>query len=510
MKRTLIFLGIFLCLEILDANPKLDSISNILENKTLSIEERAEILVLYGELLNDTDPSLALDINKKAIDISRKSGNDIFLTNSLRGLGISYINIGLYEQGIDQTINSLNLAQKIDYYDGIIKAYNNIGVVYMYLNQYDDAEKNYKNLKRFLKEGDVDNWRNYYMNLGVVYWKKENFKKALEAYNEALEISLDKGDMRECAIIYHNLGTLYLDKNEFKKSLDYYDRALALNKKLKNEVQIPSILISIGKAHYNSGNFCVAEEYILKGIEIASEKKMLRVEEIGYKSLYKLYKETENSEKALSALEKHSILKDSLITRENTFKISQLKSNYASIQRSHENEVLKKEAELQESVIQNQAIIIIATLSCLVILIIASIILMRFNRLRKQANLELTKSNRQILQQKEQLDEQSNKLIKAYQEISLMNINLEKEVLMRTEKVKSQNKTILKYSFMNAHKIRGPLARVIGLVNLMNDKNENKDYDIIIPMLVKEVKDLEIVVKSIRNLLEKEELKEVG
>ncbi|MCX2742778.1 tetratricopeptide repeat protein [Mangrovivirga sp. M17] len=510
MKRLFIFLGIFLCLEVLDASPKLDSIAYILENKPLSLEKRAEILVKYGELLNDSDPSQAIDINKKAIDISRKAENDIFLTNALRALGISYINIGLYEQGLSQTINSLNLAQKINYYDGVIKAYNNIGVVYMYLNQYDDAEKNYKNLKQFLKEDDSDNWRNYYMNLGIVYWKKENFKQALAAYNEALGISIDKGDKRECAIIYHNLGTLYLDKNEFKKSLEYYNRALTINKKLKNEAQIPSILISIGKAHFNSGNFCLAEENILSAIEIASEKKMLHIEELGYKSLYKLYKKTGNSDKALLAFEKHIVLKDSLLTRDNSFKISQLKSNYASIQESHENEVLKKESELQESVIKYQTIIIFATLSCLVILIIASFVLLRFNRLRKQANLELLKSNHQILQQKEQLDEQSNKLIKAYQEISLMNINLEKEVLMRTEKVKSQNKTILKYSFMNAHKIRGPLARVIGLINLMNDKNDNKDYDIIIPMLVKEVKELEFVVKSIRDLLEKEELKEVS
>ncbi|NMM48563.1 tetratricopeptide repeat protein [Marinigracilibium pacificum] len=486
---------------------KKDSLKLILESEGLSIEDRASTLIAYGDLLNDSDPTEAVDIHLKAIDMAKKSGSDIYLVRALRGLGISYTNIGLYDDGLNFVIRSLEKAKQINYYDGIIKAFNNIGVIYMYLDQYEDAKTNFDKLSSFIQKDDVDNWRNYYMNLGILYWKKGDFQNSIDSYQRALKSSMKLGDLRECGIIYHNMGTLYRDKKQFHTALEYYNKALSIYKNLNNPAQIPAILISSGKVYHLLGDLGEAERLYLEGLDLASEYELIKVNETGFKFIYELYKDLDQPQKALNYYEKYSAIKEELIKNNSETKIAFFKDNYASIRQNYENDLLRKESELNQSIIRNQEIIIIATVLCLLALIIISLILIKFNRERKIKNEELRRSNREIIKQKEQLDQQSKDLIEAHSEILRMNENLEREILIRTEKVKSQNKTILKYSFRNAHKIRGPLARIIGLINLLNEeKDRGGDDEIIIHMLTKEVFDLEKEIKSIKNLLEKEEI----
>lgn len=59
----------------------------------------------------------------------------------------------------------------------------------------------------------------------------------------------------------------------------------------------------------------------------------------------------------------------------------------------------------------------------------------------------------------------------------LLNLN---ELRNSSQHLAKQNDALKKYAFMNAHKIRGPLARVIGLVNLMRyDGNKSKEMKLL-------------------------------
>lgn len=61
------------------------------------------------------------------------------------------------------------------------------------------------------------------------------------------------------------------------------------------------------------------------------------------------------------------------------------------------------------------------------------------------------------------------------EEIEVINNNLEQLIIDRTEKIKDQESRISHFAFINAHKVRSPLARIIGLLNLI-DLDNDKDH----------------------------------
>lgn len=73
-----------------------------------------------------------------------------------------------------------------------------------------------------------------------------------------------------------------------------------------------------------------------------------------------------------------------------------------------------------------------------------------------------------VEQQKEEITAQAENLMQLYKEISEINNNLEQLVRERTEELADQNKRLAEYAFTNAHKLRGPLTRIMGLINIIH------------------------------------------
>jgi|GEM_PF-1908628 GAF domain-containing protein len=63
-------------------------------------------------------------------------------------------------------------------------------------------------------------------------------------------------------------------------------------------------------------------------------------------------------------------------------------------------------------------------------------------------------------------------------EIVQMNRTLEARVRERTENLRLQNQKLSEYAFINSHLLRGPLSRLLGLINLI-ERSEQQDKDLI-------------------------------
>jgi signal transduction histidine kinase len=68
--------------------------------------------------------------------------------------------------------------------------------------------------------------------------------------------------------------------------------------------------------------------------------------------------------------------------------------------------------------------------------------------------------------------EQNRELATREEETRAINDNLEALVRERTREVEAQNKALAEYAFINAHMLRGPVCRIIGLLQLMEHSAE--------------------------------------
>ncbi|HAA16761.1 MAG TPA: hypothetical protein DCE41_35640 [Cytophagales bacterium] len=119
----------------------------------------------------------------------------------------------------------------------------------------------------------------------------------------------------------------------------------------------------------------------------------------------------------------------------------------------------------------------------------------RFEHRINTNHVEIQEKNLRIQQQNEEL--------KAHQEqIEVINQNLERMVGDRTIELKHQNDRLAEYAFINAHLLRAPLARIQGLVYLMELSGKMPTDDLLFLHLKESVDEFNGVVQKINALVE--------
>jgi uncharacterized protein Smg (DUF494 family) len=111
----------------------------------------------------------------------------------------------------------------------------------------------------------------------------------------------------------------------------------------------------------------------------------------------------------------------------------------------------------------------------------------------------------EIDQQREEISMQSEELQALNESLQQLNNNLEKKVEARTEELKRKNEQLSKYAFFNAHRLRAPVATILGLLQFMDYKNVLKKHqNEIFNRLKMTAEDLDFTVTEIKEMLETE------
>jgi hypothetical protein len=101
-----------------------------------------------------------------------------------------------------------------------------------------------------------------------------------------------------------------------------------------------------------------------------------------------------------------------------------------------------------------------------------------------------------------QLLSQHNMIVHQKEEIEVINNNLEQIIVDRTEKIKDQEIRITKFAFINSHKVRSPLARIMGLLNLIElEKNKEGMFEEFLPTLRSNAEELNEMLREVSETL---------
>jgi signal transduction histidine kinase len=124
-------------------------------------------------------------------------------------------------------------------------------------------------------------------------------------------------------------------------------------------------------------------------------------------------------------------------------------------------------------------------------------------------NAELMQSQLEISQQHEQLSQQNKQLQEAREIIETQhhiliqkNEGLELEIQQRTKELVEYNQQLEQFAFISSHNLRAPIARILGLGNLLALTNDKEDERIIKKELVQSTQQLDRVVKDLNTILD--------
>ncbi len=103
---------------------------------------------------------------------------------------------------------------------------------------------------------------------------------------------------------------------------------------------------------------------------------------------------------------------------------------------------------------------------------------------------------KELKEKTEEIEMQNEELIQGQEKLNETNQHLEAEVSKKTENIKLQNMALINYAFANAHHVRGPLARILGLLQLTKiDKDLDQAW--VFKQLEEETNQIDFVVKQI-------------
>jgi ligand-binding sensor domain-containing protein len=103
----------------------------------------------------------------------------------------------------------------------------------------------------------------------------------------------------------------------------------------------------------------------------------------------------------------------------------------------------------------------------------------------------------------EEIQAQNEEIMAQAEEIKGINENLEMMVRERTAELERKNKALAEYAFINAHKLRSPVASILGLVNLLNKSDLNDECRVINRHLLNSADELDDIVRSITKAIER-------
>src|SRR5262249_44663896 len=103
-------------------------------------------------------------------------------------------------------------------------------------------------------------------NIGLVYRSLGETQKALEKYNESLQIIRRVDDRRGEAVTLHNIGAVYESLGEMQKALDHYNEALSLWRAAGARDGEATTLLGIARVEQKRGNLTQARQTIEQAV----------------------------------------------------------------------------------------------------------------------------------------------------------------------------------------------------------------------------------------------------
>ncbi len=185
------------------------------------------------------EPNLAV---KHLIEAAEAEPRDPHIAHSL---ALAYRDLGIFDQAIAEFQRALALKEDFP------QLVNNMGGTYLLMGRLDDA------ISCFSKAAGTISYATphyAFLNLGLAYYQKGDFRRAISYYKEALEID------SSFVMAYENLGLAYEAAGEWEKAWNAYQSSISY------EPDSPNAYLLLGKLQLRLGRPADAVKVFQKAV----------------------------------------------------------------------------------------------------------------------------------------------------------------------------------------------------------------------------------------------------
>lgn len=432
---------------------------------------------------------------EQAIALSRSLHYENGLAEGYKNLGTAYYSKGYYQVGLQHFFEAKSIAERAGNKKLLSRILHNTAAVYFYQNDVEKAVVYANQSLTLAREvNDLFGAATTELSLCECYQRLHQPDKGI-AYCERAMVFFEKpGNRERLAHAYHYLAENYMLKNDDAKALDLFRKSAALVTEGNfNSVGV-YLFRDLGNYYFQKGKVDSAKFYFHKTLRLLRDYPSEDALLLTYQSLASLY----DHEKRYDSSAYFYKLYASRMQED----FDQKRNDLLSFIPVHDDLQRKRQALLfsEQQLTFNRTLLIMATIALGLSVALLLVIYYQYRTKRKTAEM-LEQLNRTIQDKNDEIVAQSEKLMQVNEEIQLMNENLEETVRHRTEVVNHQNQKLLEYTYLNAHRLRGPLASILGLVALTRLPQMEQDKVVILEKLGEAADELDKAVHEINEKL---------
>lgn len=178
-----------------------------------------------------------------------------------------------YRNTFAYALNSYGKVSGADF-DDLARSYDKLGTLLFLVDDFSGAEELFQRALRLREENNLVEIASTLTNLGRVYFKMNNEAEAEKAFANALEQRKCLGvyDHVDTADIYDTLGENHLSRDNFTKALGAYQGALELRKNHLGEHALTAASFdNVGHVFYMMGDYESAKEAFQEAKDMSSK-----------------------------------------------------------------------------------------------------------------------------------------------------------------------------------------------------------------------------------------------
>jgi len=211
MRKILLAIAFIICVMHLHAQKqKFDSLASRLAVEKID-SNRVKLMWLMADASNLYDPDTSLQLAQQALYFARKIKYTEGESRSLGVLAVAFREIGNYQQALKFFLEKLQIEEKRNTPRNLASVLINIGILYIYLEQYNDALSYYRRADAVVTQNHVEDLEYYIKNnLGDAFERLNINDSAFIYFNKSLAIATktNDGDLMGASMI--GLGHVYL------------------------------------------------------------------------------------------------------------------------------------------------------------------------------------------------------------------------------------------------------------------------------------------------------------
>lgn len=440
----------------------MDSLYSILKGK--SGQERIGLLNQMASDLRESSQTEAMKFSLEADSLAKITGDLSAQSRALENIGWIYYRQGQWQKSFEFSEKAYGLAINADDKLQAARLMNNMGALYYeqqdYLMAIDQFKKGYELATQV---NDLATRIRSLNNVALNFTHLNQFDSAMNYARRSIQMNENAGSPYLTSFAHRVTGDVYLAKGKYDSAQVIYTQSLEMAREQGIKSFEAGVLHRLGNAYLLDGELNKAEEILLYSVDLCEEYKFLDELSKSHRYLAKLYEQKGNIKDAYFHQSQFLVLNDSLLSKSNRDRLALLQNMFQSNLKESELELLKAQNENQAYRLETSRRYNIGFAIAAALIGVLGIRLYFMNKNIRSFNTNLLAQQRKIEEQNLVLENQSIQL-------------------------KGMNETKNKLFSILGHDLRGPIAQVKSVVDmLLAGHLEKEEFDELLHVLNKDI-----------------------